>query len=84
VVKVLIMKVRILRDVEIPGLGAKIKAARLKVKEETGRSLTRICADADMTTANWHSIEAEKVEALPIATLRRMEASLGVNFGVEE
>ncbi len=74
----LLMKVRKVFDVEVPGLGAKIKAAR----EADSRSLLSICREVDMTPMYWYKIEAEEVKALPIETLSRIETVLGVDFGV--
>lgn len=74
----LLMKVRKVIDVETPGLGAKIKAAR----EADSRSLLSICKEIDLTPMYWYKIEAEEVKALPIETLRRIEEVLGVDFGV--
>jgi transcriptional regulator with XRE-family HTH domain len=74
----LLMKVRKTIDLEIPGLGERIRQAR----EKDGRSLTEICRQVPMTTMNWYKIEAEETKALPIETLRRIEEVLGVNFGV--
>jgi transcriptional regulator with XRE-family HTH domain len=75
----LLMKVRKTIDIEIPGLGERIRQAR----EKDGRSLTEICRQIPMTTMNWYKIEAEETKALPIETLRRIEEVLGVNFGVQ-
>lgn len=74
----LLMKVRKVIDIEAPGLGAKIKAAR----EADSRSLLSICKAIDLTPMYWYKIEAEEVKALPIETLRRIEEVLGVDFGV--
>lgn len=74
----LLMKVRKVIDIETPGLGAKIKAAR----EADSRSLLSICKEIDLTPMYWYKIEAEDVKALPIETLRRIEEVLGVDFGV--
>lgn len=73
------MKVRKIVDVEVPGLGEKIKAARVNDR----RSLSKICIAMDMSPVNWYRIEAEDTKALPIETLRRIEEVLGVDFGVE-
>ena len=75
------MKVRstIVREFEVPGLGAQIYKAR----KSSGRSLTNICAAVGMSTANWYRIEQEKNDSLPLETLRKIEAALGVDFGVE-
>ncbi len=75
----LLMKVRKVIDVEAPGLGARIKAAR----EADRRSLASICRTVDLTPMYWYKIEAEEVKALPIETLRRIEEVLGIDFQIE-
>jgi transcriptional regulator with XRE-family HTH domain len=72
------MKVRKVIDIEAPGLGAKIKAAR----EADSRSLLSICKAIDLTPMYWYKIEAEEVKALPVETLKRIEEVLGVDFEV--
>lgn len=74
-----LMKVRKVIEIEVPGLGNKIKKAR----EASARSLTELCAAAGMTTANWYRIEAEETKSLPIETLRKIEEVLGVDLGVQ-
>ncbi len=74
----LLMKVRKVIDIEAPGLGAKIKAAR----EADSRSLLSICKAIDLTPMYWYKIEAEEVKALPVETLKRIEEVLGVDFEV--
>jgi len=71
------MKVRKVIDVDIPNLGDKIKDAR----KADSRSLTQLAAAAGMTTANWYTIEAEEIKALPAETLQRIEEVLGISFG---
>ncbi len=73
-----VMKVRKVIDVEVPGLGERIKEAR----ETDRRSLAEICRQMPMSVMNWYKIEAEETKALPIQTLRRIEEVLGVDFGV--
>ena len=73
------MKVRRIIDIEVEGLGEKIKYAR----ETDRRSLSEICRQIPMTNMNWYKIEAEETKALPIETLRRIEEVLGVDFGVK-
>ena len=73
------MKVRKTVDIEIPGLGAKIKAAR----ESDRRSLSEICRQIEMSTMNWYKIEDEVTKALPLETLRNIEEVLGVDFGID-
>jgi len=73
------MKVRRVIEVDVPGLGARIRAAR----EADERSLTQICAAVGMTTANWYKIEKEETKFLPDKTLKNIERVLGVSLGVD-
>jgi transcriptional regulator with XRE-family HTH domain len=73
-----LMKVRKTIDIEVPGLGEKIKEAR----ECDRRSLAEICRQIPMSPMNWYRIEASQTKALPIETLRRIEEVLEVDFGV--
>jgi len=75
---VAVMKVRRVTDLDVPGLGARIRAAR----EADKRSLTQICAAVGMTTANWYKVEKEDTKFLPDGTLRKIEQVLGVDLGV--
>lgn len=73
-----LMKVRRVTEIEIPGLGKKIKAAR----EKDPRSLVEICQIVGMTTSNWYRIEKEITKFLPIETLKKIEEVLNVDLGV--
>ena len=64
--------------IDVPGLGEKIRQARLSDR----RSLKEICDLVGMSTMNWYRIEKEK-QSLPLEQLRKIEAVLGVNFGVK-
>jgi len=64
-------------SMDVPNLGAQIRAAR----EADRRPLVKICAEVGMTAANWYRIEAEK-QMLPLDTLQKIEQVLGVDFGV--
>lgn len=75
----LLMKVRKIIDMEAPGLGAKIKAAR----KSDNRSLISICKEIELTPMYWYKIEAEEVKVLPVETLNRIEKVLGIEFGVK-
>lgn len=72
--------VRITKEigVEVPGLGELIREARL----DDRRSLKTICDEIGMSSQNWYRIEKEQ-QSLPIETLRKIEAVLGVDFGVK-
>ncbi|WP_193200409.1 helix-turn-helix domain-containing protein [Nostoc sp. MG11] len=64
---------------EIPGLGEKIKALR----KDSPKSLTELAAQAGISTPHWHRIENEKIQELPIETLRSIEKALGAELGIE-
>lgn len=72
-----LMKVRRVIELEIPGLGEKIKRAR----EQDPRSLVEICQIVGMTTSNWYRIEKEITKFLPIETLQKIEEVLNVDLG---
>lgn len=74
-----LMKVRKTIEKDVPGLGERIRRARVA----DSRSLTQICAAVGMTAANWYRIEGEDTKVLPLDTLRRIEAVLGVDLGVD-
>jgi transcriptional regulator with XRE-family HTH domain len=73
-----LMKVRKIVEREFPGLGTRIKQAR----EADSRSLIQLCAEIDMTPANWYKIENEETKVLPLETLRKIEGVLGVDLEV--
>lgn len=74
------MKVRRTIDLEISGLGRKIKLAR----EADKRSLEAICKEVQLSRVYWYDIESERIRgALPEETLRRIEEVLGIDLGVE-
>lgn len=75
------MRVREIREVEVPSLGERIKEARLAISRE--KSLERICGEVGVSRTYWYDIEKEELKgALSIENLRKIEESLGVDFGV--
>ena len=73
------MKIRKTIDTEVPNFGALIKKAR----EADPRSLTQICGEINMTTANWYNIESELPKFLPLETARKIEKVLNIDLGVK-
>ena len=63
---------------EYPHLGQKIKDLR----QVSPKSLTRLAADAGISTPHWNRIENEKVRVLPLKTLKSIEKALGADLGV--
>jgi transcriptional regulator with XRE-family HTH domain len=63
-------------SVEVPHLGARIKAAR----EKSGKTPTAIAAMAEMSVANLYRIENEDTKSVPLETLKRLSQVLEVEF----
>lgn len=72
------MKVVRETTVDVPNLGQQIEQAR----KADARSLKAICDAIGMSAMNWYRIEREQQD-LPEETLRKIEAVLGVDFGVK-
>ena len=73
------VKIRRTLDIEITGLGERIREARKADK----RSLETLASAAGISRGYWYDIESESVrDALPEDTLRKIESVLGVNFDV--
>lgn len=64
---------------EFPGLGEKIK----NLRKASRKTMTELAAEAGISTNHWSRIEREKVQDLPIETLRGIEKALGAELGVE-
>jgi len=74
------MRVRRIQEVEVPGLGERIRAARFV----TGRSLEGLCEAVGLSRTYWYDLERETLKGtLSIENLRKIEAVLGVQFGIE-
>jgi len=74
-----IVKIRRYIDVEIKGIGEKIRLAR----KADGRPVEVLASAAEISRSYWHDIEAERIrDALPETTLRKIEHVLGIDFGV--
>lgn len=73
------MRIRQVKEIEIEGLGERIKQARL----DSRKSLEQICDEVGVSRTYWYDIEKETVRgALSIENLRKIEEVLGVEFGV--
>jgi transcriptional regulator with XRE-family HTH domain len=71
--KTKIVKVRVIKDYNCPGLGDSIK----KKRKSNPKSVTDLASEAGMSVSNWYRIEAEKVEYLPKETLDAIMSALG-------
>ncbi|BBD63219.1 transcriptional regulator (plasmid) [Nostoc sp. HK-01] len=73
------MRIRQVKEVEIEGLGERIKQARL----DSNKSLEQICDEVGVSRTYWYDVEKETLKgALSIENLRKIEEVLGVDFGV--
>lgn len=76
------MRVRQIKDVEVPGLGKRIKEARVRISNQ--KSLERICEEVDLSRTYWYDLEKEKIKGtLSIEKLRLIEKALEVDFGIQ-
>jgi len=62
-------------EVEVPGLGQRIKEARNRIKNEKGKTITDLASASGMSAQNWYRIENER-QTLPEEPLRLMEIAL--------
>lgn len=73
------MRVRQIRQVEVPGLGDRIKQARL----DSRKSLDQICDEVGVSRTYWYDVEKETLKgALSLENLRKIEQALNVDLGV--
>lgn len=78
-VELVLMRVTFTFNREFPGLGQKIK----ELREASSKSLTLLAAEAGISVTHWNRIENERVQYVPIETLRGIEKALSTNFGVK-
>ena len=71
-----LMRVTFSKD--FPGLGERIKECRLL----SSKSITQLAAEAGISVPHWNRIENERVQDLPLQTLKGIEKALGVDLGV--
>lgn len=74
------MRVRWIREVEVEGLGSRIRDARLK----SDKSLDQICKEVGVSRTYWYDIEKEVLRGtLSLENLKKIEEVLEVDFGVK-
>ncbi|BBD70208.1 MAG: helix-turn-helix transcriptional regulator [Nostoc sp. DedQUE08] len=67
-------------EVDVPGLGDRIKQAR----EARGRPVTQMAKEVGISRNYWYQLEAEAVlGGVAEETLRKIEEVLGVDLGVQ-
>jgi transcriptional regulator with XRE-family HTH domain len=74
------MRVREIREIEVEGLGDRIKAARMA----SPKSLAAILGEVGVSRTYWYDVENETLKgALSVENLRKIEAALEVDLGVK-
>lgn len=73
------LRMQVTLSVDVPHLGAKIKAA----VDSSGKSPTTIASLAEMSVANLYRIMNEDTKSIPRDTLKRLSEVLGTDFDAE-
>ena len=74
------MLVRKTVTVEVPDLQERIKDAQLR----SGKSIEQVCREAAISRQTWYNIENKYLKkGIDYDVLKKIEVSLGVDFGVE-
>lgn len=81
------MRIRQIKEIEIPDLPQKIKAARIAMAEapEPGKkTMEDICREVGLSRTYWYDIEQDRLRGtLSIENLRKIEAALKIDLGVK-
>lgn len=74
------VRIRQIREVEVEGLGDRIKQARLS----SDKSLEHLCSEVGVSRTYWYDVEKETLKGtLSLENLRKIEQALGVEFDVK-
>ena len=74
------MRIRQVKEIEIEGLGEKIKKARL----DSNKSVEQICAEVGVSRTYWYDIENETIKGtLSFENFQKIQKVLNINFQVE-
>lgn len=74
------MKIKVTRYVDAPDLGQWLRAAA----KESGKSIVKICRDAEICTQVWYAIINGRRESVSEDLLRQMERAVGQKYPVGE
>ena len=73
------MRIRQIKEIEVQGLGEKLKEARKASK----KSLEQICAEVGVSKTYWYDLEKERIKGcLSLENLKLIEKALAVDFEV--
>lgn len=77
------IKKTIVKEIEVGGLGERIRLARMTLPRN-GKTLDTLCNEAGISRTYWYEIEKERVRgAVSVEVLQKIEQALGVDFGVK-
>jgi transcriptional regulator with XRE-family HTH domain len=79
------LKIRQTREIEVEGIGERVRIARKAVCKQLGKSLETICQEVGVTRTYWYRIENEdmgKDEGLSIETLMKIQQVLSIDLGI--
>ena len=77
-----LMRIRRIEEIEVEGLGDKIKEARLAISHQ--KSLETICSEVGVSRTYWYEIEKETLKGtLALENLRKIEKALDIDLNVE-
>jgi transcriptional regulator with XRE-family HTH domain len=65
-------------EVDVEGLGARLKAAQ----RDSPKNIEQLVRELDISRTYWNSLINETAAGISIEMLRKIEAALGVDFGV--
>lgn len=73
------VKIRITKEIDAPGIGKKIKDARIA----DGRSVQTLATLAGISLAYWYQIEQEKMQSISEEHFKGVQSALGIDLGVK-
>ena len=74
------MRIRQVKEIEVKGLGEKIKQARL----DSMKSVEQICTEVGVSRTYWYDIEREAIRGtLSFENLQKIEEVLKIDLQVE-
>lgn len=75
---ILIVREIVKRELEVPGLGQRIK----QTQADSGLSIEKVIRALDISRTYWNKMVADKDMAISVDLLRKIEGFFGVDFGV--
>lgn len=80
------MRIRQIKEIEIPELGDVIKKARIVMadaSEPNKKTMEDICREVGVSRTYWYDIEQDRLRGtLSIENLRKIEKALNIDLGV--